>query len=168
MALFFFHEHIANVLPMPERKKRRPADPVVASNIKRFRERLGLTQEQLAEKYGCSQGFIAQLEYAHRGIARPTREKLAKILGVEEADFYRRSFDEPESKSSAKSGEMIPGSYGTPDLPHRVVELNVPTREDARKRLVEQLDKILDHPDQSLVRAITANLEAFLREIILD
>jgi hypothetical protein len=41
------------------------------------------------------------------------------------------------------------------------VEVVAPTRKEARARLVGQLDRILDNLDQTIVRAIAANLEAF-------
>jgi len=138
-------------------------DLEIAENIKRLRMISGYkNQDDLAEAYGCSKGYIGRLEAAFVRPGKRTAKKLAKLFNCDPWDIlippsqYKQADIKPH-----KDGEMVPGSYGTPPLPHQVVELNVPTKAEARKRLVEQLDRILDHPDQSLVRAITANLEAF-------
>ncbi|WP_024303340.1 helix-turn-helix transcriptional regulator [Pseudogulbenkiania sp. MAI-1] len=46
--------------------------------IEAARKRLGMTQSELAEKAGCTQGHISQLE---KGLTNPSRE-LAKRLAT--------------------------------------------------------------------------------------
>jgi transcriptional regulator with XRE-family HTH domain len=51
--------------------------------IWRLREREDMTQEQLAQKAGVTQGYIAQLEGGlRRNPSLPTLKKLARALGV--------------------------------------------------------------------------------------
>ena len=57
------------------------------TRILRIRERLGMTQAQLAEKAGVSRGYMANLESLataphHRTPSARTLRKLAKALGI--------------------------------------------------------------------------------------
>lgn len=63
----------------------------VGRNVKRLREKLGLSQEELAERAGLSS--VAMIESGVRpSPRRPTATKLADALGVTVADLY---VDEP-------------------------------------------------------------------------
>ena len=62
---------------------------VVGRNVRKARERRGLTQEQLAEQSGFSQQYISGLE---RGIRNPTIisvYELAQTLGLSHLDLLR-------------------------------------------------------------------------------
>lgn len=50
---------------------------IVAGNIKKYREKLGITQEILAERCGLTPQFIAAIEV---GIKTPSLESLDKII----------------------------------------------------------------------------------------
>jgi transcriptional regulator with XRE-family HTH domain len=52
-------------------------ESIVASNIKKYRERLGITQEILAERCGLTPQFIAAIEV---GIKTPSLESLDRII----------------------------------------------------------------------------------------
>jgi len=54
----------------------------MAARIKAFRERRGLTQEQLSAKSGVGRSHLARLETARQDPTLSTLEKLAKALGV--------------------------------------------------------------------------------------
>src|SRR5919112_5525169 len=51
------------------------------------RQRLGLTQRQLASLAGTGQGTICKLETARRGAYPQTLQKLVRALGVSPADL---------------------------------------------------------------------------------
>ena len=51
------------------------------------RQRLGLTQRQLASRASMGQGTICKLETLHRGAYPQTLQKLAAALGVTPADL---------------------------------------------------------------------------------
>ncbi len=52
-------------------------ESIVAGNIKKYRERLGITQEILAERCGLTPQFVAAIEV---GIKTPSLESLDKII----------------------------------------------------------------------------------------
>lgn len=55
----------------------------ICKNIKKYREKLGLTQEQLSEKAGVTQDYLSEIE---RGKYTPSLKRLyiiADALGVE-------------------------------------------------------------------------------------
>jgi predicted transcriptional regulator len=57
------------------------------SNIKIFRERLGLTQRQLAEKVGIGQPYIAKIE---SGKQNPSYDIVAKIFAILNMELQNR------------------------------------------------------------------------------
>lgn len=54
----------------------------VAANIKKLREKAGLTQQQLAEAAGLQQNHVSRLETAHHAATYKTIQKIANALGV--------------------------------------------------------------------------------------
>src|SRR5919112_4524466 len=57
------------------------------------RQRLGLTQRQLASQAGTGQGTICKLETLQRGAYPQTLQKLAAALGVSPADLIEARID---------------------------------------------------------------------------
>jgi len=57
--------------------------------VKEWRDRRGLTQEQLAEKAGISRGYLARLETARQDPKLSTLEKIAKALKVDVAKLLK-------------------------------------------------------------------------------
>lgn len=55
--------------------------------LRSARQRLGLTQRQLATRAGMGQGTITKLERLERGAYPQTLRKLAAALGVSPADL---------------------------------------------------------------------------------
>jgi transcriptional regulator with XRE-family HTH domain len=55
---------------------------LVGRNVKRIRQKKGLTQEQLAESPGFSQQYISGLEQGRRNPTVVTLYELANALGV--------------------------------------------------------------------------------------
>ncbi len=62
---------------------------LVGRNVKRFREKKGLTQEQLADVSGFSQQYISSLEQGHRNPTVITLYELAIALGVSHVDLVK-------------------------------------------------------------------------------
>ena len=59
----------------------------LGKNVKKAREKLGLTQEELAEKVGIHVSYVSRIE---RGKVNPSYdilENLAKVLKVKSSDF---------------------------------------------------------------------------------
>jgi transcriptional regulator with XRE-family HTH domain len=51
---------------------------VVASNLRRLRKELGISQEDLAEKCGLHRTYVGAIERSERNITLQTLEKLAE------------------------------------------------------------------------------------------
>jgi transcriptional regulator with XRE-family HTH domain len=65
-------------------------ETIVGKNIKLFRDKLGLTQEMLAEYLGVSR---AQVNRYENGSIVPTDKltKLAELFSIDEYDFYEEN-----------------------------------------------------------------------------
>ncbi len=66
----------------------------IGDRIKRRRQKLGLTQEELAARTELSKGFISQLE---RNLTSPSIQTLMdilEVLGVDISDFFAKDEDE--------------------------------------------------------------------------
>ena len=63
-------------------------DNVVGQNVKRMREQLNITQEELALRCDLTQSYINFLESGKRGYSKVTLGKIAKALGVRESDLF--------------------------------------------------------------------------------
>jgi transcriptional regulator with XRE-family HTH domain len=62
---------------------------LVGANVRRIRQKKGLTQEQLAEISGFSQQYISGLEQGRRNPTVVTLYELASALGVSHLDLVR-------------------------------------------------------------------------------
>ena len=62
---------------------------LVGRNVRRLRDRLGLTQEQFAEKSGFSQQYISDLERGLRNPTVVTLFELSQALGVSHVELVR-------------------------------------------------------------------------------
>jgi transcriptional regulator with XRE-family HTH domain len=62
---------------------------LVGRNVRRIREKKGLTQEQFAEISGFSQQYISSLERGHRNPTIITLYELAVALSVSHLDLIR-------------------------------------------------------------------------------
>jgi transcriptional regulator with XRE-family HTH domain len=61
---------------------------VLAANLREYRRRLGLTQEQFAEKADVSTHYIALIETCNKYPKPEMVERLAKALGVEPLQLF--------------------------------------------------------------------------------
>lgn len=62
---------------------------VVASNLRKLRQEIGISQEELAEKCGLHRTYIGSIERSERNITLQTLEKLAVNLGVSPLDLLK-------------------------------------------------------------------------------
>lgn len=56
---------------------------VFGTNVKKYRTRLGLSQEAFAEKCGLHRTYISAIERFRRSIALENVQRIAEALGVE-------------------------------------------------------------------------------------
>jgi transcriptional regulator with XRE-family HTH domain len=71
---------------------------LVGQNVRRIRQKRGLTQEQFAEISGFSQQYLSGLEKGKRNPTIVTVFELASALGVSHIDLLR-----PNRKSARRS-----------------------------------------------------------------
>ena len=75
---------------------------LLAKNIKRFREIMGFSQMELAEKIGCSPTLIGKIETMKRFPSADTFNLLVKALEIEPADLFSKK-DESETIKTKKT-----------------------------------------------------------------
>ena len=63
-------------------------DPILANNIKQFRKKTGLNQEEIANYLGINRVEMNYYENANRDIPNELIPKLADLFGVDEYDLY--------------------------------------------------------------------------------
>ena len=75
-------------------------DKRIGKRIKQCRERLGLSQEEFAEKTGLTANYISTVERGASGISLEALQRLCRLLGVS-ADRIIFGTDEPEAEALA-------------------------------------------------------------------
>lgn len=60
----------------------------IGQTMKELRQKRGLTLEEIAEKSGCTPGFISQLENSKAAPSITTLYAIAEALGVKVTDFF--------------------------------------------------------------------------------
>ncbi|WP_044209512.1 helix-turn-helix domain-containing protein [Coleofasciculus chthonoplastes] len=66
---------------------------VVASNLRKLRQEIGISQEELAGKCGLHRTYVGAIERSERNITLQTLEKLAVSLGVSPLDLLKENSD---------------------------------------------------------------------------
>lgn len=61
----------------------------VAENVRKYRMKMNISQEKLAEYCGLHRTYIGQVERAEKNITMESMEKLAKALEVEVIDLLK-------------------------------------------------------------------------------
>lgn len=67
---------------------------IVGSNLRMIRERLGITQEDLALRTGLTQGYINFLENGKRGYSERSLEKIANAIGIQISGLFEEKIKE--------------------------------------------------------------------------
>lgn len=75
--------------------------------LKNHRLKLGLTQEDLAEKIGISVKYISKIETGKSGIKTQTLIKYINILGITPNTIYKSFIKNPEVLSSIELSDKI-------------------------------------------------------------
>ena len=118
-----------------------------AERIKKIMDDKGLDQGQMATALGISQGYLSQVQI---GIREPSREFLKKmnlVYGI--SSDYILYGDEKET------------GYKKVKEPPLVYERRLPQNAPNRK-IIDKVLKILDSGNDTVIRALKSNLEAFL------
>ena len=76
--------------------------------LKKLRQQAGLTQGELAERSGKSQGYIGDLERGdRRGLTVTTLERLADVLGCTTDELLGRSQPEREQEPRESGARAV-------------------------------------------------------------
>lgn len=67
----------------------------IGANLRNLRLKMGLTQEELAQRADLTKGFISQLERDHSSPTVDTLDALVRALGSNLTDFFRETGREP-------------------------------------------------------------------------
>ncbi|WP_347275616.1 helix-turn-helix domain-containing protein [Candidatus Kuenenia sp.] len=70
---------------------------IVGSNLRLIRERLGITQEELALRSGLTQGYINFLENGKRGYSERSLEKIVTALGIQISGLFEEKTKEEQA-----------------------------------------------------------------------
>lgn len=84
----------------------------IGEKVKNLRLKMGLTQEELAERSDLTKGFISQLE---RGITSPsvdTMTHIVRALGTNLAEFFSETASEPIIYPRLEAIAMVDESLG--------------------------------------------------------
>ncbi len=88
--------------------------------LRQIREQAGYSQQELADESGVSQHTISEIELGRRKPHGRTLRKLAGVLDVEVADFFREPAvplgEAPLSSEEAAGGRRTPTPKAPPDL----------------------------------------------------
>ncbi|MGA0603875.1 helix-turn-helix domain-containing protein [Caulobacter sp. KR2-114] len=66
---------------------------IVARNLRRLRNDSGLSQEDLADRAQINRNYVGMLEREEHAATVDMLEKLAEVLSIDPAEFFRR--DDP-------------------------------------------------------------------------
>ena len=61
---------------------------ILAKNLREYRQKLGFTQAELAEKAGISNNFLAMIELKHKFPTPETLERLAEALCIDTFELF--------------------------------------------------------------------------------
>ena len=79
-----------------------PISESVGIRIRNYRQRQGLTQDQLAEKSGLHNTYIGQVERGEKNITLVSLEKILTALGICFRDFFE-GMETKDGKTSVAS-----------------------------------------------------------------
>ncbi|MBS1260995.1 MAG: hypothetical protein MAG453_00313 [Calditrichaeota bacterium] len=121
--------------------------------MRRLRRMRGLTQQALADRAGIDRATVSLIENGHEEPRADTVRKLAAVLGVNPADFWREDVRYPDRPSPEPA-------------PHAVAEAEQLRYEPVEQaRLHPGLEELLNDERTRLMLGITEDEEAVLRSI---
>jgi len=73
---------------------------IVGRNIKLYREKIGISQESLADYLGVSRGEMNYYENGKRTIPSNVIEKAARLFGIDEYDLYDENIETQQANTA--------------------------------------------------------------------
>jgi transcriptional regulator with XRE-family HTH domain len=75
-------------VPQP-RKTSRNLNDIAGSNLRRLRNKLGVSQDEFADRAGLHRTYIGSVERGERNITLDTLQRIARALQVDPKDLLR-------------------------------------------------------------------------------
>lgn len=82
-------------------------DKIFGKILREFRDKAGLTQEQLSEKLGISLKYISRIENGNNGIKTQTLIKYMNILGITPNTIYKKFLTHPQISENIELSEKV-------------------------------------------------------------
>ena len=82
-------------------------DKVFGQILKKYRNKLGYTQAEIAEKLGISEKYVSRVETGIGGINKETLTKCMNILGISPNTMYKEFINNPRIKEEIELSEQI-------------------------------------------------------------
>lgn len=115
--------------------------PNIGSSIKSAREKVGMTQKELAEKMGTTPQNISQYERNIRNPKLETRERLAEAMGLS-SDTFLITYNEPQIARELEQFLEDAMKRRLSELENLFCSLN----EDGQRVALERLDELAQLP----------------------
>ena len=140
--------------------------------IKELRSKRGLTLEELAEKSGCTPGFISQLENNRAAPSITTLYSIGGALGVNVADFFPHRIDPAKvtrhdhRESFHFEGSAITYSLLSTKFPHGALGAFLLTYSPADQAL--PTDELRKHMGEEFVYILDGVLRLSIGDVYYD
>jgi transcriptional regulator with XRE-family HTH domain len=144
----------------------------IGRTIKELRSRRGLTLEELAEKSGCTPGFISQLEHNQAAPSVVTLYAIAEVLGVKVTDFFpdvtnpTKVVHRQERGTFKIEGAAIGYSLLTTKFPHAALQAFVLTYAPAKQAL--PTDEYRAHLGEEFIYILEGELRIWIGDVSYD
>jgi len=108
---------------------------VLGGNVKSFRERMGLRQEDLAHYLGITREAISYYENGRNNIPLDKLEKLADLFGVDLYDLFEndKNMSEVDVALAFRTDELSPDDFDTIAQFRRIVKNYIKLKELCEK-----------------------------------
>lgn len=144
----------------------------IGHTIKKLRTQRKLTLEELAEKSGCTPGFISQLEHNQAAPSVVTLYAIAEVLGVKVTDFFpdvtnpTKVVRQEERDTFKIEGSAISYSLLTTKFPHGALQAFILTYSPAYQAL--PTDEYRAHLGEEFIYILDGELRVWIGDDFYD
>ena len=145
---------------------------VIGRTIKKLRTQRGLTLEELAEKSGCTPGFISQLERHQAAPSIITLYAIAEVLGVKVTDFFpdvtnpTKVVRREERGTFKIEGSAVRYSLLTTKFPHGALQAFILTFSPSKQAL--PTDEYRAHLGEEFIYILDGEMRIWIGDVSHD
>lgn len=145
---------------------------LIGRTIKELRLRRGLTLEELAEKSGCTPGFISQVERNQAAPSVTTLYAIASVLGVQVTDFFpnvsnpTKVVRRDERTTFNIEGSAVTYSLLTTKFPHAALLAFILTFLPSKQAL--PTDESRSHLGEEFIYILEGELRVWIGDVAYD